>query len=200
MWFLCSLGPQPSGPSQLTLLPFCNMPQDSLSSPLLKLPKQKKCNFLSVGPRESQLTSLTLHFLFCKMGIHTHLPYQLARPLLWSKCIRVRSPSRFLSGLKLGGFISDSLRDWKRGCLESQGQRSPGAQFNQHYYLTGKNHECLNTRTEVPSRNFLPEILTPPLCLGSLLISCKVHRPLSQSLMVKDWPGAALCRPPFLIK
>ena len=126
-----------------------------------------------MGPRESHLTSLSLHFLFCKMGIHTHLPYQVARPLLWLKCIRVRSPSRFLSGLKLGGFISDSLRDWKRGCVESQGPRSPGAQFNQHHYLTGKNHECLNTRTEVPSRNFLPEIFNPPLCLGSLLISCK---------------------------
>ena len=143
------------------------------------------------------MTSLSLHFLFCKMGIHTHLPYQVAHPLLWLKCIRVRSPSRFLSGLKLGDFISDSLRDRKRGGL---GPRSPGAQFNQRHYLTGQNHECLSIRTELPSRNFLTDILNIPLCLRSLLISCKAHRPLSQSLMVKYWPGAAPCRPPFLIK
>ena len=151
-------------------------------------------------PRESNSTSLSLHFLFRKMGMHTHLPHQVARPLLWLKCIRVRSPSSFLSGLKLGDFISDSLRDCRRGCLEAQGPRSPGAQFNQHHHLTGKNHACLNIRTEVSSRNFLPEILNIPLCLGSLLTSCKAHTPLSQSLVVKYWPGAAPCRPPLLIK
>lgn len=88
------------------------------------------------------------------MGTPPYLPCQVAHLPNWLKWyVRVRSPSASLSDLKLGNFAGGFLRDWRRGCLEPQGPRSPGLQFYQHHYFTGHNYEYLNTGTKVPPRN-----------------------------------------------